>query len=132
MLTAADSFLDEIIQPFAWNFLHDVLQCISFIEHQLREGNQIILIASGSLGYELIITAKYLIPTLSFVYIYCSQLGRHDHWMRHYPQVRGPFNDPSQLGKQIKVDLEGISPRSMENNRALSTQSTARTQVRNN
>ena len=42
------------------------------------------------------------------MYIYCAQLGRHDHWARDHHQIRGVFNESSKLGEQIKLDLAEV------------------------
>lgn len=106
ILNSVEECLNAIIQPFTWNFFDSIPQCVAFIEHQMREKNQIFLVASGSLGYELFISTNLSSSFISFAYIYCSQLGRHQHWTGYYSQIRGVFNDSLQLTEQIKTDVE--------------------------
>jgi hypothetical protein len=117
MLNSSNDYLNQIIKPFAWNFFDNVSQCLPFIENQLREQNQIFLVASGSLGYDLFVTAYRLMSTIPFVYIYCSRLGLHGNWIRYYSQIQGVFNDSLTLGKKIKEDLERVYHAKTEGNR---------------
>jgi hypothetical protein len=123
MLNSSNDYLNQIIKPFAWNFFDNISQCLPFIENQLREQNQIFLVASGSLGYDLFITSYRLMSTISFVYIYCSRLGLHDNWIRYYSQIQGVFNDSLTLGKKIKEDFERVYQVPTESNRPWLVQS---------
>jgi hypothetical protein len=123
MLNSSNDYLNQIIKPFAWNFFDNISQCLPFIENQLREQNQIFLVASGSLGYDLFITSYRLMSTISFVYIYCSRLGLHRNWIQYYPQIQGVFNDSLTLGKKIKEDLGRVYQAQTESNRTWLVQS---------
>lgn len=127
--TSADDYLNEIIQPYIWNCFHNVADCLAFIETQVRERSQIFLVASGSLGYELFISANRLVSAVSFVYIYCSQIGRHTHWTRNFEQIQGVFNDSLILGKQVQANMEHAQ---QIQDRTSLVPSKARSQVRKN
>ncbi|CAF3945015.1 unnamed protein product [Rotaria sordida] len=116
ILNSSNNYLDQIIEPFQWHFFDNVLQCISYIENQLREQNEIFLIASGTLGYELFLTAYRLMAAIRYVYIYCSQLGLQGNWIKYYRQIRGVFNDSSTLGEKLKPDFEQIYQSQHEEN----------------
>ncbi len=119
ILNSSNDYLNQIIKPFQWNFFDNISQCIPFIENQLREQNKIFLVASGSLGYELFISAYRLMSTIQYVYIYCSRLGLHGNWIRYYSQIQGVFNDSLTLGEKIKEDLERVyQPQINEKNKS--------------
>ncbi|CAF2850325.1 unnamed protein product [Rotaria sp. Silwood2] len=109
ILNSSNNYLDQIIEPYQWHFFDNLLQCIPYIENQLREQNEIFLIASGALGYELFLTAYRLMAAIRYVYIYCSQLGLQGNWTKYYRQIRGVFNDSLTLGEKLKPDFEQTS-----------------------
>ena len=130
MLTSCDSDFEEIIRPFTWNFFNDVHRCLVFLRTRLPKPNPIFLIASGSLGYEFLASSDPLSSRCSFVYIYCAQLGRHEHWVKDCSQVRGIFNDSLKLSQQIKADLGKNLQAHTEKNQSRSAQSKGVSQVR--
>ena len=79
MLNSAEDRLNEVIDPFQWSFFQSVSQCLPHIEYQLRGGNEVFLVTSGSLGYELFLVAHRLMSSVRFVYIFYSQLTLHGH-----------------------------------------------------
>jgi hypothetical protein len=108
ILNSSDDYLNQIIEPSEWNFFNNVSQCLPFIENQIREQNEIFLVVSGTLGYELYHTARQFMSVIRFVYIYCSRVGLHGNWIKYYPQIRGVFNDSLTLGDKIRQDLEQV------------------------
>jgi len=100
--------LDQIIQPFHWNFFDQISNCMSFIERQLREQRYIFLIVSGSIGNELFLSGLCLIKQIFATYIYCAQLGSHLNWSQKYSQIRGVYNDSFKLAQQIKRDYNQL------------------------
>lgn len=109
MLYTSNDYWNNLIQPHSWNFFNDFFQCEFYLQTQLHKGNQIFLIASGELGYQLLnYGSSTAVPRLSYVYIYCAQLGRNEDYMKHFPQIRGVFNDSLKLGEQIQTDLTAI------------------------
>ena len=109
ILNSCTDDLNETIQPFTWNFFQNVFDCLSFIENQMREEKQIFLVLSGSLGRQVFASGYGFMRTVSFVYIYCSQLGQHNDWIQNYADIRGAFNDSLILQQAIKKDLESSS-----------------------
>ena len=132
LLNCCDDDLNEIIQPFTWNFFNSISQCLSFIENQVREQNQIFLITSGSLGRHLFASGYEFMRTVSFVYIYCAEIDHHNRWIRECSDIRGAFNDSSTLGQMIKEDLEHAHRLQKEKNSTWSLQSNSYLQVRHN
>ena len=118
MLCSSNDYLNEIIQPCVWNFFQNIPQCLAFIENQIRERNRIYLVTTGSFGYELFSYATRLMSTIPFVYIYCSHIDFHGKWSAYYSQIQGIFNDLSELGEQIKMDIERGNRMQTERNRA--------------
>jgi len=116
ILNSSNNYLDQIIEPFQWHFFDNLSQCIPYIENQLREQNEIFLIASGALGYELFLTAHRLMAAIRYVYIYCSQVGLHGDWIKYYRQIRGVFNDSLKLGEKLKPDFEQVYQSQHEEN----------------
>ncbi len=100
--------LDQIIQPFHWNFFDQISTCMSFIERQLREQRYIFLIVSGSIGNELFLFGLCLIKQIFATYIYCAQLGSHLNWSQKHSQIRGVYNDSFKLAQQIKRDYNQL------------------------
>lgn len=123
ILTSCTDDLNEIIQPFSWNFFQNVPECLSFIENQAREEKQIFLVSSGSLGRQVFASGYATMRTVSFVYIYCSQLEQHNDWMLCYGHMGRVFNDLSMLQQAIKVDFEKAHRVLVGNVAASSTQS---------
>ncbi|CAF0838365.1 unnamed protein product [Rotaria sordida] len=109
IINSLDNNLNQIIEPYHWYFFNNVTQCIPYIENQLRQQNEIFLVVSGSLGYELFLTAYRLMSAIRFVYIYCSRLGLHENWIKYYSQIQGVFNDSLVLEEKLKKNLEQIN-----------------------
>ena len=97
-----------MIAPFQWSFFQSVSQCLPYIEYQLRGGNEVFLVTSGSRGYELFLVAHRLMSSVRFVYIFCSQLNLHGHWTQRYHQIRGIYNDSQNLANAIQHDLTDV------------------------
>jgi hypothetical protein len=108
LLNSSNNYLDEIIQPFQWCFFDNVSQCAPYIENQLREQNEIFLVTSGTLGYELSLTAYRFMTAIRFIYIYCSRIDLQGNWIKYYSQIRGVFNDSVTLGEKMKQDFEQV------------------------
>ncbi|CAF2108189.1 unnamed protein product [Rotaria magnacalcarata] len=106
ILNSVDSSLYEIIEPFQWCFFRDISECFQYIEQQLRQQNEIFLVVSGTLGYELFLTSFRFMSAIRFVYVYCSQIGIHGNWAQYYYQIKGVFNDPSALEKKLKQNIQ--------------------------
>lgn len=109
MLTLCDDYFNKMIQPFVWKFFHNTSQCSLFLRNRLYKRNRIFLIASGSLGYELTERMYDVNPNYLFVYIYCAQVGRHEHWATRYRYIRGIFNESLELGEKLRADLAEIN-----------------------
>ncbi|CAF2537696.1 unnamed protein product [Rotaria sp. Silwood2] len=109
IINSLDNNLTQIIEPHHWCFFNNVSQCIPYIENQLRQQNEIFLVVSGSLGYELFLTAYHFMSAIRFVYVYCSRLGIHGNWIKYYSQIQGVFNDSSALEEKLKQNLEQLN-----------------------
>lgn len=130
ILNSCTDDLNETIQPFSWNFFENIFECLSFIENQVREEKQIFLVVSGSLGRQVFASGYEFMRTVSFVYIYCSQLGEHNDWIQTYSDIRGAFNDSSKLQRVIKADLDKVRQVQVGSNPTGLSQFEPRLQVR--
>ncbi|CAF0978985.1 unnamed protein product [Rotaria sp. Silwood1] len=109
IINSLDNNINQIIEPHHWCFFNNVSQCIPYIENQLRQQNEIFLVVSGTLGYELFLTAYRFMTAIRFVYVYCSRLGVHGNWIKYYSQIQGVFNDSLALEEKLKQNLEQLN-----------------------
>ena len=108
IMTVAEPHLSEVIQPFQWSFYRTLSRCVPYMQYQSLGGNEVFLVVSGSLGYELFTEAYQKISRVQYVYVYCSQLGLHERWIRYYSKIRGVYNDSQALAKAIQSDLDNV------------------------
>ncbi|CAF1089465.1 unnamed protein product [Adineta steineri] len=127
IVKSSNNILDKIIEPFQWCFFDNIFKCISHIENQLRQQNEIFLVTSGTLGCELFSTAYVLLTAIRFVYIYCSQVSLQEKWTNYRSQIRGVFNDPSMLEEKIKQDFQHIYQSSLFMNTTIESYITSTT-----
>jgi hypothetical protein len=87
------------------NFLKiftDVSVCIEYIKSVTNE--DIFLIISGSYGIQVIPTV-HNIPSIAFIYVFCSNAEIHNSWITMYTKISGVFVDKSILCKKLREDI---------------------------
>lgn len=97
-----NEIFETSITPFKWTFFNDPVECRQFITtHSI---NPIVLITSGRLGQDLI-EQMHNLQQLSSIYIYCHEPSNYKQWAVGFKKVRGIFNDPGLMLKQMRLDL---------------------------
>lgn len=109
MLNDCETDFNEMIKPYQWNFFNDRIECMSFIENELRKKHLILLIVSGSIGNDLFISGSTLIDQIYSIYVYCAQIDTHSQWATKYKQIKGIFNQSNKLKEQIEKDFHQIN-----------------------
>ena len=78
----------------------DCLKYISTIRDEC-----IFLIASGSMG-EIILPNIHDLPQICGIYIFCSDIVKHNQWSKSFPKIHGVFDDENHLMVCLENDAK--------------------------
>jgi tetratricopeptide (TPR) repeat protein len=75
-------------------------ECETYIRQS--KDDQIVLIASGKLG-SVIVPRIHSLRQISSIYIYCSNVSKHQEWASKFPKIRAIVTDSNELVEKIKA-----------------------------
>ena len=88
-------------------FLHTFDQsasCVNFLRgHPIDRGEKLLLVASGSLGVE-IIDQIHSIEAVLAIFIFCMDKERNEVWTKKYSKVKGVFVGLEELLDALEID----------------------------
>lgn len=108
ILTDCESQFHELIKPYQWTFVNERNELMCFIENEIRKKHLIVLIVSGSMGNDLMISGSNLIDQIYSIYVFCARIETHSQWANNYQQIKGIFNQSNKLQQQIQKDFHQI------------------------
>ena len=78
--------------------------CVNFLRGDLLDrGERVVLVASGSLGAE-IIEQIHSIDAIIAIFIFCMDKERNEVWAKHYSKIKGVFVELEDLLDALEID----------------------------
>lgn len=82
------------------------LKCRKYIEN--IHDTRIFFVVSGSLG-ENLVPDIHSLSQLTFVYIFCAYVSKHETWAQQFNKIRGVFSKDATLLVKLKDDVCSLS-----------------------